>query len=201
MRGWQIYVAYWWTRVWRPTAHRRPPDRQPLAIRRYKALTQPRDEWLRELRSQPLPPREAPPRRETPRRESTPPRVPTQRRPPTGPPTNETFRSQHVWITTQESGLLIRRRAGYTGWLEVCDLRWADISAMELDSGTHDAARMLYASTRSSPMRTPLIDQAHLTNEQWYDLRDSIAAWTQASVLIDLAPLGPIDRSRPYEEL
>lgn len=101
-----------------------------------------------------------------------------------------------MWITTRSTGLVIRRRAGYTGWLEVCDLRWADIAAMELDTGAHDAARMLYASTRTSPMRKPLIDQAHLTAEQWHDLRDSVAAWTRRSVVIDLARL-----ARPYEAL
>jgi hypothetical protein len=96
---------------------------------------------------------------------------------------------------------VIRRRAGYTGWLPICDLKWADIQALALDSGTHDAARMLYATIRSSPMRKPLIDQAHLTTDQWVLLRDSVAAWTDQSVLLDLAHLRVTDRSRPYDEL
>jgi hypothetical protein len=122
--------------------------------------------------------------------------VPRQRQ-----PQEAAIRSRHVWVTARSTGLVVRRRTGYTGWLEVCDLRWADIAALELDSGTHDAARMLYASTRTDPMRTPLIDQAHLTTEQWHLLRDSIAEWTAQGVLLDLAHLGPTTRSRPYEEL
>ena len=96
---------------------------------------------------------------------------------------------------------MIRRRAGYTGWLPICDLTWADILALELDSGTHDAARMLYASIRTSPMRKPLIDQAHLTTDQWFLFRDSVAAWTEQRVLINLAHLGATGRDGRYDRL
>jgi hypothetical protein len=117
--------------------------------------------------------------------------------PPT--PRETTIRSHHVWITTQPAGLVVRRRAGLTGWMPVCSLDWYDIVALELDSGTPDGARMLYASTRNSRTRKPLIDQTHLTSEQWVLLRDSVAAWTAQGVWIDLAPLSVTDRSRPYD--
>jgi hypothetical protein len=118
---------------------------------------------------------------------------------PAPQPEERTIDSRHVSISVQRTGLVIRRRAGYTGWLPICDLKWADIRALELDSGTHDAARMLYASIRTSPMRKPLIDQAHLSTDQWFLLRDSVAAWTGQSVLIDLAHLGATDRDGPYD--
>jgi hypothetical protein len=60
---------------------------------------------------------------------------------------------------------------------------------------------MLYASTRSSPMRKPLIDQRHLSTEQWRLLRASVAEWTGQGVLIDLAHLGVAERARPYNVL
>lgn len=116
-------------------------------------------------------------------------------------PDDVTIRSQQVWITAQVTGLVIRRRFGRTNWMPVCQLPWDEIEAMELDTGTHDATRMLYASLRSSPMRKPLFDQRHLSAEQWRLLRDSVSQWTGQGVWINLAHLGVADRSRPYDEL
>lgn len=104
-------------------------------------------------------------------------------------------------VNLWRSGLTIRRRAGYTRWIDVCALSWDDITALEFDSGVHDAARMLYASTRGNPMREPLIDQAHLADEQWLEVKDSVARWTRGRVEIDVTRLNVIRRTRPYDEL
>lgn len=96
-------------------------------------------------------------------------------------PRDTTIRGRYVWITTHGGGLVIRRRTGLSSWTPVCSLPWADIEAMEIDT------RMLYASTRSSWVRKPLIDRAHLSPEQWVLLRDSVAEWTGQIVWIDLA--------------
>ena len=106
-------------------------------------------------------------------------------RPAAALPRETTIRGQHVWITAQSSGLIVRRRSGLAAWVPVCTLAWVDIEAMELDPRSH----MLCVATRFTRGQRPLIDRTHLTPDQWRVLRDAVAEWTGQGVRIDLAHL------------
>jgi hypothetical protein len=108
-------------------------------------------------------------------------------------PREITIRGQHVWITAQSTGLVVRRRSGLAAWVPICTLAWTDIEMMELDPRTH----MLCVATRFTRGLRPLLDRTHLTPGQWVVLRDAVAAWTGQGVRIDLTHLEPAPHDEP----
>lgn len=92
-------------------------------------------------------------------------------------PREITIRGQHVWVSAQRGGLIVRRRAGLTAWVPVCTLAWADIDTLEFDGGT------LHASVRFTRGRRPLLARSDLSPDQWLVLRNAVAEWAA----IDLA--------------
>ncbi|MEU4427463.1 hypothetical protein AB0F81_43135 [Actinoplanes sp. NPDC024001] len=120
------------------------------------------------------------------RRGPAPPRLPADR------VTADQVTADHHRVLVGADGLQVQVRGyGYAvNWAPRCALRWPEIDALVLETGTYDTIVSLYAQTRTDHFRKHLLDASAFDRGQWASLRDLVQKHTAGRLTIDLRPLG-----------